>query len=164
MNFAFFYHTLLSDWNHGNAHFLRGVATELLSRGHGVRVFEPRDSWSARNLVAEHGRGPIRRFHQAYPLLRARRYDPQQLDLNVALKGAHVVLVHEWNAPELVARIGRHRQECGGYRLFFHDTHHRMVTARESMARYDLTHYDGVLAYSRVLQKLYETSDRVNRA
>ena len=34
MKFALFYHSLLSDWNHGNAHFLRGVATELLARGH----------------------------------------------------------------------------------------------------------------------------------
>ena len=24
-----FCHSLRSDWNHGNAHFLRGIATEL---------------------------------------------------------------------------------------------------------------------------------------
>ena len=28
-----FYHSLLSDWNHGNAHFLRGVAYEMVARG-----------------------------------------------------------------------------------------------------------------------------------
>src|SRR5437868_7104517 len=55
MKIALFYHSLLSDWNHGNAHFLRGIATELLLRGHTVRVFEPENSWSFRNLVAEHG-------------------------------------------------------------------------------------------------------------
>jgi hypothetical protein len=42
LRFILFYHSLLSDWNHGNAHFLRGIASELLSRGHEVTVFEPR--------------------------------------------------------------------------------------------------------------------------
>lgn len=42
MRIVFFVHSLLSDWNHGNAHFLRGVASELTSRGHDGRVFEPR--------------------------------------------------------------------------------------------------------------------------
>jgi spore maturation protein CgeB len=53
-----FYHSLLSDWNHGNAHFLRGVVTELLSRGHQVAVYEPRDAWSVRKLIAEHNCAP----------------------------------------------------------------------------------------------------------
>jgi spore maturation protein CgeB len=48
-----FCHSVLSDWNHGNAHFLRGVATELVERGHEVRLFEPEDAWSVRNLVAD---------------------------------------------------------------------------------------------------------------
>ncbi len=50
-----FYHSFLSDWNHGNAHFLRGVATELISRGHDICVFEPENSWSFTNLLAEYG-------------------------------------------------------------------------------------------------------------
>ena len=33
MNFVLFYHSLSSDWNHGNAHFLRGIVSELLARG-----------------------------------------------------------------------------------------------------------------------------------
>ena len=28
---SLFTHSLVSDWNHGNAHFLRGIATELLT-------------------------------------------------------------------------------------------------------------------------------------
>ena len=46
------YHSLVSDWNHGNAHFLRGVVTELQDAGHTVDVYEPEDGWSRRNLVA----------------------------------------------------------------------------------------------------------------
>ena len=33
MRFVIFTHSLVSDWNHGNAHFLRGIATELLELG-----------------------------------------------------------------------------------------------------------------------------------
>ena len=43
MRFVMLYHSLVSDWNHGNAHFLRGVARELLRRGHQVVVHEPTD-------------------------------------------------------------------------------------------------------------------------
>jgi len=164
MKFVLFYHSVLSDWNHGNAHFLRGIATELLARGHQVRIFEPGNSWSAENLMAEHGWEPFRRFHEVYPMLEASRYDPATLDLDLVLDGADVVLVHEWNEPRLVSQIGRHRRVNGGYRLFFHDTHHRMVTNPQAMSKYDLANYDGVLAYGRVLQELYEQSGRVARA
>jgi hypothetical protein len=51
-----FCHSLVSDWNHGNAHFLRGVCSDLLARGHAVDVYEPANAWSVTNLVAEHGR------------------------------------------------------------------------------------------------------------
>jgi spore maturation protein CgeB len=39
--------------------------------------------------------------------------------------------------------------------VLFHDTHHRAVTEPESMAAYDLRHYDGVLAFGRAIQELY---------
>jgi spore maturation protein CgeB len=38
MKIRMFYHSLVSDWNHGNAHFLRGIVTELMARGHDVLV------------------------------------------------------------------------------------------------------------------------------
>src|SRR4051812_3403165 len=125
-----FYHSLQSDWNHGNAHFLRGVASELLARGHDVRVHEPRDAWSVRNLTADHGAEALAGFRGAYPELDSIRYDPEALDLDEALAGADLVLVHEWNDPDLVARIGAHHRRHGRYRLLFHDTHHRSVTDR----------------------------------
>jgi spore maturation protein CgeB len=65
------------------------------------------------------------------------------------------VLVHEWSEPELVRRIGRHRRAHDHYRLLFHDTHHRAATDPAGMARYDLSHFDGVLAYGRVIRDLY---------
>jgi spore maturation protein CgeB len=155
MRIVMFYHSLLSDWNHGNAHFLRGVVSELLLRGHDVAVYEPQDAWSLQNLVAEHGESPIDDFRRAYPGLDSVRYDAATLDLDVALADADVVLVHEWSDHDLVRRIGQHRAAGGGYLLLFHDTHHRAITEERSMSRYDLSHFDGVLAFGNVLRDLY---------
>jgi spore maturation protein CgeB len=163
VRFALFYHSLVSDWNHGNAHFLRGVVGELLARGHDVRVFEPKDAWSVQNLVADHGQAAIAAFHAAYPGQDSERYD-DHLDLDQALDGADVVIVHEWNDPALVARIGAHRARGGRYALLFHDTHHRSVTAPEEIARYDLRDYDGVLAFGGVIRAIYERNGWAARA
>jgi spore maturation protein CgeB len=150
-----FSHSLVSDWNHGNAHFLRGVVTELQERGHEVTVFEPADGWSRTNLLREHGEEPLRDFSRTFPHLQGTPYHPESFDVDSALDDADLVLVHEWNEPELVARIGAHRARHQGYRLLFHDTHHRAATAPEEMARFDLSAYDGVLAYGEVIRRIY---------
>ena len=155
MRIVMFYHSLVSDWNHGNAHFLRGVVAELLARGHSVDVLEPVDGWSRKNLLREWGDEAIANFHHAYPGLQSRLYDFPSLDLDRELDAADLVLVHEWNEPRLVEAIGRHRASSGGYQLLFHDTHHRSVTDREQMARYSLAHYDGVLAFGEVIRGRY---------
>lgn len=163
MNIVLFYHSLVSDWNHGNAHFLRGMAMELSARGHRVEVHEPEDGWSRRNLIEEHGDKPIRKFRTMYPGLKSSLYNLNCLDLEDVLDGAELVVVHEWTDPELVRRIGEHRARNGKYHLLFHDTHHRMHSDPDSMQQYDLTHYDGVLAYGRALQRLYEKHASVRR-
>lgn len=156
MRVVLFCHSLLSCWNHGNAHFARGVVTELAARGHDVRVYEPADAWSLQNLLAEpKGAEALESMRAVYPHLRAHRYTLETLDLDAALEGAHLVIVHEWSEPELVARVGRHRAQGGRYRLLFHDTHPRAVTAPQEMARYELARYDGVLAFGEVIRELY---------
>lgn len=155
MRIVIFCHSLISDWNHGNAHFLRGVTTELLARGFEVAVYEPRGAWSVENLLIEQGQQAIRRFHAAYPRLQSNRYDPATLDLDKILDRADLVLVHEWNDHDLVRRIGEHRARSRGYRLLFHDTHHRSVTDQASMRRYDLSNYDGALVFGRVIRDIY---------
>jgi spore maturation protein CgeB len=155
VRFVIFTHSLVSDWNHGNAHFLRGVASELVELGHDVRIFEPRDGWSLQNLVAERGWNAILEFERAYPRIRSTSYDLESLDLATALDRADVAIVHEWNSHQLVQRIGEYRARHRSLRLFFHDTHHRSVTDRDSMAAYDLRHYDGVLAYGGVIGDIY---------
>src|SRR5947209_18564444 len=116
MRIVVFCHSLVSDWNHGNAHFLRGVVADLLDRGHDVRVFEPLDAWSRANLVAEHGRSAIDDVIDALPWLRSESYDERTADVAAMTDGADVVIVHEWTDPRVVAEVGRHRA-AGGYRL-----------------------------------------------
>lgn len=155
MQIVMFYHSLVSDWNHGNAHFLRGIAWELKRRGHEVRVFEPRNGWSRKQLLAVAGPSAIEGFHRAYPGLDAHEYDESDLDLDRELDKADLVIVHEWSSHALVERIGRHRRDGGRYVLLFHDTHHRSATQPEQMAGYRLEDYDGVLAFGEVLAEAY---------
>ena len=155
MRIVLFCHSLVSDWNHGNAHFLRGIATELLSRGHDVRVYEPADAWSVQNLIADGGPEAIAAYRRAYPQLASERYDPASLDLDRALDGADLVLVHEWNTHALVRAIGERRARGGRFALLFHDTHHRSVSDAAAMGAYDLDAYDGVLAFGEVIRQQY---------
>jgi spore maturation protein CgeB len=164
MRVVMFYHSLVSDWNHGNAHFLRGIVSELQARGHSVSVLEPANGWSRQNLLEEQGTPAIARFHRAYPSLTSRRYRVDKLDLDQELEGADLVLVHEWNDHALVEAVGRHRALMGGYHLLFHDTHHRSITAPEAMAAYQLQHYDGVLAFGDVVRCRYLDAGWTNQA
>jgi spore maturation protein CgeB len=164
VRFALFYHSLISDWNHGNAHFLRGVACELLKQGHGVEIFEPADGWSLTHLMAEHGPAPIQDFHDAYPQLHSTLYDLKQFDLDRALDHADVVIVHEWSEPSLVSRIGACRRKSKHFKLLFHDTHHRALSAPHELERLDLRDYDGVLAFGEVLREIYLQRDWAARA
>ena len=164
MRVVLFCHSLLSDWNHGNAHFLRGVVTELQVRRHDVRVYEPRDAWSATNLLLDAGQGALDGVRALYPHLQITRYDAGELDVAAALDGADLVLVHEWNPPELVAAVGRHRAQGGRYNLLFHDTHHRSVTDPAAMAAYELDAYDGVLAFGEVIRERYVALGWARRA
>ena len=166
MKIAAFYHSLISDWNHGNAHFLRGVASELVLRGHEVVAYEAEDGWSAENLARDHGVAALDAWGAAYPELAGavRTYRLAVLDIEAALEGADVALVHEWNDPAVVARAGAARARLPQLRLLFHDTHHRAVTRPEEMARFDLSRYDGVLAFGRVVRDLYLARGWARRA
>ncbi len=81
LRFRIFAHSWLSDWNHGNAHFLRGLVRELVRLGHEVRCYEEMGSWSLANLMSEGeiaGRA-IEQFRREFPearraLLSARQY------------------------------------------------------------------------------------------
>jgi spore maturation protein CgeB len=150
-----FYHSFTSCWNHGNAHFLRGVARELIRLGHDVTVHEPEDGWSRTNALADDGARSLEEAARLVPGAVIRSYGAAGPDLDRALDGVDVVLVHEWNAPELVAALGRRRRQGRPFLLLFHDTHHRAMSAPHEIDRFDLQDYDGVLAFGEVLREVY---------
>jgi spore maturation protein CgeB len=155
MKFVLFAHSVVSDWNNGNAHFLRGILSDLERRGHTTLVLEPEDGWSRMHLIATHGTAPLERFVDRFPHLHVTTYR-QGFDHEAALDGADVVIVHEWTPPDLVARIGRTRQTTGRFTLLFHDTHHRGVSESEAIERLPLSDYDAVLAFGDALRRRYE--------
>ena len=154
MRLTFFVHSVVSDWNNGNAHFLRGVVRELQRLGHDVLVCEPEDGWSRTNLVADHGRSALDRFTVAFPEIAPVVYGPRA-DVASLVAGSDAVVVHEWSPPSLVRAIGR-----SGIPALFHDTHHRSITAPEEMRRYDLDGYAGVLTFGEAIASVYRDQGR----
>lgn len=154
MRLILYTHSIISDWNHGNAHFQRGVLRELKSRGHDVLALEPENGWSRQNLLREQGPEAAARLAREYPDLSSTLYD-DAFDHEALLADADVVIVHEWTAPELVARIGRAHRQGAPFTLLFHDTHHRAVSAQREIADLILEDYDAVLAFGEALRERY---------
>ncbi len=156
MKIYLFYHSIVSDWNHGNAHFLRGILSAFRRQGHEVSVYEPSLGWSLRNLLNHEGVGVLHDFNQRFPMHFPVFYNLEDFEPEEVLYDADVVIVHEWNDPALIKKIGKYRSVNNHFRLFFHDTHHRAVTKPEEMVKFDLQHYDGALVFGQVLKQIYE--------
>lgn len=154
MNVTYFTHSLRSCWNHGNAHFLRGVLSDLIRRGHAVQALEPEGAWSLHSLLEDAGPAGLEAFARAYPALAPVVYAPGR-DPAVLCAGADLVIVHEWNDPALVAAIGALRAGGAPFTLLFHDTHHRAVSDPDAVRAFDLDGYDGVLAFGETLAAVY---------
>ncbi|GAA3749733.1 CgeB family protein [Terriglobus aquaticus] len=160
LSIAIFLHTLRSDWNNGNAHFLRGLARELGSLGHTVRVLEPVTNWSVENLRTEpNGEASLAQFATTYPDIDLRLYDPTDPDLRNELMrelhGFDAVIVHEWNERGLIDLLLDLRSELG-FRALFHDTHHRASSSPEAIRSLRVDEFDGVLAFGDALTKIYK--------
>lgn len=154
-------HSIRSDWNNGNAHFLRGLLRGLVALGHSVVALEPADGWSYTNLLSEgeRGRRSLAQFAATYPELDVRTYTGTE-DAVIhdavrdAVRDADIVIVHEWNEPALIDRVLSLRDRYG-FRLLFHDTHHRASSSPEQIARLRIAEFDGVLAFGEALRRIY---------
>lgn len=175
MQFRFFAHSWLSDWNHGNAHFLRGLVAALMRRGHQVRAYEeipqPAGGWSLAHLLTElRGPAAIAQMRAAFAQLDLRFYGSACGSLHPVLAAACVrrvqswedelrdadwIIAHEWNPPELFHWLLEQRQKYG-FRVLLHDTHHRSLTEPGIVERLPLSHFDGVLAFGRSLAQRYQ--------
>ena len=168
MQIRLFAHSWISDWNHGNAHFLRGLGRELVRMGHQVRCYEELDGWSLTNLVQEGevAARAIEQFHASYPELDVRFYRraeslPAFLDRELA--GADLVLIHEWNEPDVVQEILARKKRIGFHALW-HDTHHRAYSNASQILRFPLHLFDGVLAFGEAIRRIYADGFGVARA
>jgi spore maturation protein CgeB len=161
LRFRLFAHSWVSDWNHGNAHFLRGLARELQRHGHEVRCYEQLGSWSLTNLVKTEGESAIAaidEFRCIYPELDIRFYQQDETFeefLNEELKDADIVILHEWNDPAVVNAILAKKQRFG-FKALFHDTHHRAYTSAGEILKFHLHLFDGVLAFGEAIRKIYK--------
>lgn len=167
MKIVFFVHSLVSDWSHGNAHFLRGLVRALQRRGHEVVACERWRNWSTDQLFQDHGAGPILEFARLFPDMHIRVYggwDGIMGEVDELTRGADLVMVHEFNEPELVGVVGHLRRRRGDFVAIFHDTHHRPVSVPHQIARFNLQHYDGVLAYGDSLAEAYRRDFGTARA
>jgi spore maturation protein CgeB len=146
--FALFYQSLISDWNHGNAHFLRGLMRALEARGHTAICYEQADNWSLTNLLSVNPRAIVQ-FGDRFPDLACAAYELRDVEtfLRQRLAHADVAIVNEWNEPEVIHSIGRVCRELGITSLF-HDTHYRVVLDAEYRSRLGLEQFDRILAFS----------------
>ena len=67
MKIVYFTHSLASCWNHGNAHFLRGVLRELIARGHDVRALRAGGRLEPRQPARRHGEAGLDAFAPPIP-------------------------------------------------------------------------------------------------
>jgi spore maturation protein CgeB len=162
---AYFAHSIRSDWNNGNAHYLRGLLRNLEKMGHQVTIFEPQNGWSLTNLENEPG-GPrsLRQFARTYPSLHLVTYNLTggsvlQPD---SLRDIDIVFVHEWNPPELGHRLLALRESLG-FRLLFHDTHHRASSSPEAIRLLGIDRFDGVIAFGEALRRIYRDRFHLSR-
>lgn len=169
LKICIFVHSWISDWNHGNAHFLRGLASELVGMGHDVRCYEPLHSWSISNLFLE-GLDQVSNafltFHKAFPMLDVRFYEPDDHFKRFAereLQDADLVIVHEWNSSSVARAIGDLRSTFR-FKALFHDTHHRAYTSPGEIARFPLDSFDGVLAFGEAIRRIYIHGFNVRKA
>jgi len=169
LKLRYFAHSWISDWNHGNAHFLRGLARELIRQGHEVRCYEQHGAWSPANLLHEEGERAqqvVQEFWRAFPELDVRFYHDDAAFRDWAreeLNGADVVIIHEWNPPQMVETIASLKRELG-FRLLFHDTHHRAYSNPQEIFRLPLASFDGVLAFGEAIRRIYQDGFGVRHA
>ncbi|MGH2930914.1 MAG: hypothetical protein ACRDL8_22105, partial [Solirubrobacteraceae bacterium] len=118
--------------------------------------------FEGRVLLRDHGGAALGRFACDFPDL-APRARLAEDDIDAMLEGADVVIVHEWNDPALVAAIGTRRARGGRFLLLFHDTHHRAVSDPAAIHAFDLSGYDGVLAFGNALAEMYRRTGWATR-
>jgi spore maturation protein CgeB len=118
------------------------------------------------NLESEPaGQHSLLQFSQTYPKLHVISYDLAVEGAALSLdsfRDTDIVFVHEWNPPELVHRLLAFRDALG-FRLLFHDTHHRASSSPELIRLLGVHRFDGVVVFGEALRRIYRSHFRLSR-
>jgi spore maturation protein CgeB len=105
-------------------------------------------------------------FRAAFPELDVRFYRSSHPGfmhfLRSELRETDVVILHEWNEPNVVNTVLSLKQECNFVALFY-DSHHRAYTRAGEILRFDLHLLDGVLAFGEAIRRIYSDGFGVSR-
>lgn len=141
---------------------------ELAQLGHHVSCYEEASSWSLTNLMQERngalGR-TLEQFARTFPELNVGFYNSKENFaefLEGELKGADLVLIHEWNSPFVVNSILALKKRFG-FAALLHDSHHRAYTQPKQILEFNLPFFDGVLAFGAAIRHIYEKGFGVPR-
>jgi spore maturation protein CgeB len=169
LKIRYFAHSWVSDWNHGNAHFLRGLMRSLVRLGHNVRCYEELGGWSLTNLIRRENEAAaesIDNFRRQYPDLDVHFYNRDHtfpVFAQKQLRDADLVILHEWNHPDIVNHVLGLKRKLG-FRALLHDTHHRAYTSPRDILRFQLHLFDGVLAFGEAIRLIYRDGFGVGKA
>ena len=105
LRIAYFAHSITSDWNNGNAHFLRGLIRSLGLMGHSVTCWEEENGWSRGELLRSEQKGQeaIEHFHREFADVHVAHYQVELESLRRILQQVDIAIVHEWK----LSRVGR---------------------------------------------------------
>jgi spore maturation protein CgeB len=78
------------------------------------------------------------------------------------LRAKDIVILHEWNPPELAHYLLNLRDELN-FRLLFHDTHHRASSSPDQIRLFGIDRFDGVLAFGEALRSIYTRCFNLSR-
>ncbi len=154
MRIAWFTHSLVSDWNHGNAHFLRGVLAELIApRTSGGRLGA--GGWLEPHQPARAGarsRGGLRAAVPDAGLAQLCRHPRPATGRSTA---------PTWSSstngprPRSFAPSARGAPGAGASRCSSTTPTTGRSRRRTRWRAYDLSAYDGVLAFGEALREVY---------
>jgi len=115
-------------------------------------------------LEGARGRQALDQFRSAFQL-DVRTYSPANFAAFAEreLADADVVVVHEWNSPEIIATILQLKQKFN-FAALFHDTHHRAYTKPEEISLLQIDRFDGVLAFGEIIRQIYLENFKAKRA
>ena len=137
---------------------MRGLVRALVQMGHTVTCFERESDWSIDNLrdEGEAGHKSLLQFETVYPEIRVAFHNADRDALRAALQRTEIVVVHEWNPPELIDVLLKLRDEIG-FQILLHDTHHRASSSPKAIENLQVACFDGVLAFGHALQEIYRS-------